>query len=401
MTAKQFPAPVVAEWGSTDPSAPLVVLLHGRGSDEAAMGTLVPFLPPGPRYVAVRAPLSEGGGFAWFANRGIGRPIQESLTATMSWFRSWLDSVTTPKQPVILVGFSGGSAFAGGLLLADPSRFSGAGLLYGTLPFDVGLPLTAGRLTGVPIFLVHGLHDTVIPPELQEWTWEYLVKYSGSPLWAEREPTGHELTERTIRALGWWVSERLNFITRPTDEDGGTSGTSDTAAYWPTLPDGTLPHRVGPAPEVSVTTPQQQETQNAPPELQEALFERIRQLPGVTIAPSEISVPGARALQLGPEDARGGQEAFIVPSVGEFAHLHPHFDGSMHIVLPPALAVDALQKGWAVAHPLAGLRLSEGMVLVYGPRDTVELDVVTGIVGASHAFATKTGHGVQNELRPL
>ncbi len=73
----------------------------------------------------------------------------------------------------------------------------------------------------------------------------------------------------------------------------------------------------------------------------------------------------------------------------------------MHIVLPPALAVDALQKGWAVAHPLAGLRLSEGMVLIYGPRDTAELDVVTGIVGASHAFATKTGHGVHDELRPL
>lgn len=44
-------------------------------------------------------------------------------------------------------------------------------------------------------------------------------------------------------------------------------------------------------------------------------------------------------------------------------------------------------NGWAVAHPLAGIRLTPGMVLVYGPRDEAELDVVTGIVMTSHAWA--------------
>lgn len=44
--------------------------------------------------------------------------------------------------------------------------------------------------------------------------------------------------------------------------------------------------------------------------------------------------------------------------------------------------------GWAVAHPLAGVRLTRGMVLVYGPRDAAELEVVAGIVAASHAYAT-------------
>jgi phospholipase/carboxylesterase len=36
---------------------------------------------------------------------------------------------------------------------------------------------------------------------------------------------------------------------------------------------------------------------------------------------------------------------------------------------------------------LAGVRLAPGMVMVYGPRDTAEVDVVAGIVAASHAFA--------------
>jgi phospholipase/carboxylesterase len=52
------------------------------------------------------------------------------------------------------------------------------------------------------------------------------------------------------------------------------------------------------------------------------------------------------------------------------------------------LAEDAVTKGWAVAHPLAGVRLTPGMVLVYGPRDDAELGVVTAIAETSHAWAT-------------
>jgi phospholipase/carboxylesterase len=43
-----------------------------------------------------------------------------------------------------------------------------------------------------------------------------------------------------------------------------------------------------------------------------------------------------------------------------------------------------------VAHPLAGIRLARGMVMIYGPRDEAELDVVSGIVATSHAYATGT-----------
>jgi hypothetical protein len=45
-------------------------------------------------------------------------------------------------------------------------------------------------------------------------------------------------------------------------------------------------------------------------------------------------------------------------------------------------------KGWAVAHPLAGVRVSPGMVLVYGPRDAAEVEIVAGIAAASHQYAT-------------
>ncbi|TAL12592.1 MAG: phospholipase, partial [Frankiales bacterium] len=183
-----FPPPVVVASGSADPEAPLVVLLHGRGSSEQDVASLAQSLPAGPAYVAVRAPIAEGGGYAWFANRGIGRPVAESLRETMDWFRSWLDAVAPSGRPVVLVGFSGGAAFAGGLLLDDPSRYAGAAILYGTLPFDAGVPTTPGRLAGVPVLVAQGEQDTVIPRELLDRTWAYVHGESGAVATGRRDP---------------------------------------------------------------------------------------------------------------------------------------------------------------------------------------------------------------------
>jgi phospholipase/carboxylesterase len=382
MNTATFAPAVVATHGSDDPTAPLVVLLHGRGSNEQDIIGLAGHLPAGPTYAAVRAPIAEGGGFAWFANRGIGRPIEGSLRNTMDWFRGWLDEVAPTGRPVILVGFSGGAAFAGGLVLDDPSRYAGAAILYGTLPFEAGLSTAPGQLANLPVFVAQGDGDHVIPRELLDRTWSYLLAESGAPTVAQRQPGGHQLTAETVRELGNWIAHRLNFVI----QHGATPAGASADVTWPTLDNGELPVRRGPLPEVSWTIPQQQETQNAPAELQERLYDEVRSLAGVGTGPSQISVPGARGLTL--DAGSSDPHAFLVPGAGEFAHLHPAYDGSLHLVLPPALAADVTTKGWGRPHMWAGSRLSPGFTLVYGPRDEAELAIVRGIVAASHSYAS-------------
>jgi phospholipase/carboxylesterase len=372
-----FPAPVVATSGSTDPAAPLVVLLHGRGASERDIIGLAERLPRTAAYAAVRAPLAEGDGYAWFERRGIGQPLPESLRAVMDWFTAWLAEVAPDGRPVALVGFSGGAAFAGGLVLDNPSRYVAAAILYGTIPFDAGVPATAGRQAGFPTLVAQGDQDTVIPRELLDRTWAYVNGPSGAPAWALRDPGGHEISPTVAAQLGGWLSERLSFFAQ--HGHGST-----IAPPWVGLAE--LPPRAGDFPQTTTNTPQEQLSQQAPPELQEELFNRLAKLDGVGTRESAISVPGARAFVIrkpgGPEDA------FLVPQVGEFAHLHPAYDGSLHLALPPALAADVLTKGWGVAHPLAGLRATPGLVMVFGPRDAAELEVVAAIVATSHAWAT-------------
>jgi len=374
-------SPVVATYGSSDRAAPLVVLLHGRGSDEEEILGLARGLPPGPSYAAVRAPIREGGGFAWFANRGIGRPVAASLRSTMEWFRQWLDAQAPAGRPVVVIGFSGGAAFAGGLVLDDPTRYAAAGLLHGTLPFDVGVPVTPARLAGLPVFLAHSPDDVVIPRDLLSRTWDYLTGESGAPAYALQEAGGHGISASTVAHLGGWLAQRLTFVathTRPAGFD----------RTWVDLPAGVLPGRRGDRPSVSTNTPQEQLTQQATGPLQERLYTRVLDLPGVQPRPSAISVPGARAFALAVSD--GPPEAFIVPQVGEFAHLHPEYDGSLHLTLPLPLAAELIGKGWGVAHPLAGLRVAPGMVMVFGPRNDEELEMVSAIVATSHAWARGT-----------
>jgi len=200
-------APVVAWRGDPAGDRPLVVLLHGRGSDETDIINLADHLPKGLTYAAVRAPIAEGGGYAWFANRGIGRPIAESLAETMSGFRTWLDDVTPAGRPVVLVGFSGGAAFAGGLALNDPDRYAGAAILSGTLPFDAGVPTTPGRLAGLPVFVAHADDDHVIPSELLMRTWSYLHAGAGSTLTSVRDPGGHGISYAVLRELQTWLRD--------------------------------------------------------------------------------------------------------------------------------------------------------------------------------------------------
>jgi hypothetical protein len=148
------------------------------------------------------------------------------------------------------------------------------------------------------------------------------------------------------------------------------------------------PARRGPRPNTHIGLPHQQLDQQPEDDRpRHELAGRVFALPGVREEPSAISVPGARALVLDADSAKGPPEAFLVAR--EFAHLHPGADQSIHLALPEPTATAVCEAGWAELHPLASSgELPRTIVMVYAPRDMTEVELVAGLVETSHRFAT-------------
>jgi phospholipase/carboxylesterase len=189
---------------------PVVVVLHGRGADEHDLLPMIERLPATFAYVSVRAFVDvEGGGFTWFENRGIARPIASSVRDSVVKLRGWIDEIVSPtgRKPCYLLGFSAGMMMAGALLLDDPLRYAGAVLLSGALAFDAGIATEPGRLSGVPVFYGRGSLDDVIPAPLVAQSEVFLRDRSGADLTVRDYPHAHTISPGEIRDIAAWLSE--------------------------------------------------------------------------------------------------------------------------------------------------------------------------------------------------
>lgn len=140
-----------------------------------------------------------------------------------------------------------------------------------------------------------------------------------------------------------------------------------------------VPVRTGDPPAVSDAGTQEQLTQNSPKALQERLFLFATGLRGVLVRPSVVCTPGDRAFHLSPKLARGPLSAFVAAT--EFAHLHPSYDGSLHLALPEGAASAGVAAGWGKPDP------KTGTFLLFGPRDEMELVVAWAFLKWSYRYA--------------
>ncbi len=113
---------------------PLLVLLHGRGSDERDLVGVTMSLPAGFAVASVRAPIAEGFGWSWFdPDEGgpSGDPHPEHADLAADAVLEWLHGLDWVPPHVGTLGFSQGGAMAVHLMRRDPYRFDFAVNLAG------------------------------------------------------------------------------------------------------------------------------------------------------------------------------------------------------------------------------------------------------------------------------
>ena len=144
----------------------------------------------------------------------------------------------------------------------------------------------------------------------------------------------------------------------------------------------TIPVRQGEPPKTTTSNPHEQLTQNPDADVYQLFKTKLFTFNGVSRRPSIISVPGSEALWLNEGQACNCENGFMIGR--EFAHIHPAYDGSLHVALSENDFKQVIDMRWGERHPLAGLHtIPETIAMVYAPRTEEEMDVVLMVVAAS------------------
>lgn len=192
----------VVRGGAQD--APIVLLMHGLGSDERDLASLVPFLPPVFEYVSVRGIFRYVQGFAWF-DMPVAPDRPEAIEASSAAVEEW---IAAQDRPVVgAIGFSQGGAVALQLLRRDPHALRFVVNLSG-FPFPAAMQGdTALAEVRPPALWGHGGMDPLYDPEREQAVREFMGAHT--TLEEERRPQlGHAVDEIELRAVAAFLQRR-------------------------------------------------------------------------------------------------------------------------------------------------------------------------------------------------
>jgi phospholipase/carboxylesterase len=209
--------PQLQERPSAGEAAGLLVLHHGRGTDERDLLVLADVLDPQQRLhvVTPRAPLTLPGspGYHWYLVPRVGFPDPETFAAARTALARlhdelWQRTGIGPERTV-LGGFSMGAvmSYAMGLSCERPSP---AALLAfsGFIPTASGWEPDLAIRRRLPVWIAHGSADAIIPVELARAAARRLGD-SGLEVAYHENPGGHRIDPRMLPDAARWVAEVL------------------------------------------------------------------------------------------------------------------------------------------------------------------------------------------------
>ena len=200
---------------------PLLLLLHGVGSNEHDLFGLVPYLDKRFLIISVRAPNTLGpGSYAWFevdfTPQGPAiNPAQAeaSRLALITFLDEAVNSYNADPKQIYLMGFSQGAIMSASIALTQPQLVAGAVLMSGRILPEIQ-PLIASNeeLSGLPFLVVHGTADMVLPISYGRASRQLLSSLPVELTYHEYR-MGHEVSQESLADVTAWLSAQLDKAT--------------------------------------------------------------------------------------------------------------------------------------------------------------------------------------------
>jgi phospholipase/carboxylesterase len=193
---------------------PLILLMHGVGSNEEDLFSLADYLPESALIVSTRAPYVMGpGSYAWFQFdvEGTERIInteqaEVSRKLIVQFIGQLKERFTFDEKQVYLCGFSQGGIMAYSVGLTHPELVKGIAVMSGRLLDEVKPLIVANAaLSGLKIFISHGTQDNVLDIHFARDSYAYLKTLNSTPFYKEY-PEVHTINNEMLFDLVKWLN---------------------------------------------------------------------------------------------------------------------------------------------------------------------------------------------------
>ncbi len=196
---------------------PLLILLHGYGSNEEDLFSFASELPEELLIVSARAPFDMNfGGYAWYeitldANDEKFSNLEEarqSLTKIATFIDYIKSTYKTDPDNTFLLGFSQGAILSYALSLNYPNKVQHVIALSGYINEKL-IPVSVSDLNiSTDYYISHGSVDQVLPVDWARKAPAYLNENELQNEYSEY-PVGHGVAPQNFYSFKEWIEKRL------------------------------------------------------------------------------------------------------------------------------------------------------------------------------------------------
>ena len=193
---------------------PLLLLLHGYGSNEADLFSFASELPDEYYVISARAPYDlQYGSYAWYAinfdadqNKFSDHDqAVKSRDLVVKFIEELKAKFPIDHASVTLIGFSQGSILSYSIALSYPNIVQRVGALSGYLNIDITSEnYQSNDFSNLKIFASHGIVDQVIPVEWARKT-DPILQSLGINSTYKEYPIGHGVSPQNFFDLKDWL----------------------------------------------------------------------------------------------------------------------------------------------------------------------------------------------------
>ena len=195
---------------------PLLILLHGYGSNEQDLFSFAEELPEELLIVSAQAPYEMGyGGYAWYAinfdnvNGKFSdlKQAKESIDEIAAFIDEIKNKYNTNPNKTFLLGFSQGAILSYSLSFIYPNKVNHIIALSGYIN-DKMIPKQISDKIKTDYYCSHGTVDQVLPVDWARKSKPFLDNLGLQNTYSEY-PVGHGVAPQNFYSFKSWIEERL------------------------------------------------------------------------------------------------------------------------------------------------------------------------------------------------